>query len=320
MKKILLSVIFIWLLNATEVVENYRLYGIQSTHQMLENLLQSPEYWNDVIKDIDVSYGYYTNKENIIVCNKSIPQFTLYNIKGKQLEKDSEIGAFVGQILGDKKIEGDLKTPIGAYDLVEKKEDVDQFYGPMAFVTSYPNLYDRLKHKSGYGIWIHGLPLNNEQRTDYTKGCIAINNEYLASLNTKIDYKKSILIIYEKESNKVEKSEIAILMSELYKWRYFWIKHDFEKYIEFYHQDFRRFDGKNLDKFKYYKKLVFQNRSKKSITFSNINISPYPTADNIKKFRITFYEDYKSPRVNFSGNKELYVSIQNSKMKILVEK
>ena len=69
------------------------------------------------------------------------------------------IPAFTGKYDGDKVSAGDRRTPIGIYNLTQKLSTVDPFYGPMAFVTSYPNLYDRIRGKSGDGIWIHGLPL-----------------------------------------------------------------------------------------------------------------------------------------------------------------
>ncbi len=51
---------------------------------------------------------------------------------------------------GDKKTEGDLRTPIGVYDLVKKISNVDEFYGPLAFVISYPNIYDRYKENTSH--------------------------------------------------------------------------------------------------------------------------------------------------------------------------
>ena len=64
----------------------------------------------------------------------------------------------------------------------------------MAFVTSYPNSYDKYRGKNGYGIWIHGLPTEQE-REEFTTGCIAIKNSNIESLEENIDIDKTIYII-----------------------------------------------------------------------------------------------------------------------------
>ena len=46
--------------------------------------------------------------------------------------------------IGKKEFEGDKKTPEGSYDLVQKRTGLDQFYGPLALVTSYPNNFDQI--------------------------------------------------------------------------------------------------------------------------------------------------------------------------------
>jgi len=319
MIKIVLGVLFVFNLFAFDYVNEYRLNGLKDLQTKLEKELQSKEYWNKFFTNIDVDYGWYENKKFVILADKSKPEFNLYRYENNKFILDSKLSAFVGEIKGDKQEEGDLKTPIGSYDLIKQKNDVDEFYGPLAFVTSYPNLYDRLQGKTGHGIWIHGLPLN-QKRDDYTKGCIAIDNKYLESLSEKIDYKKSILITSENSIDKISKDDIALIMSTIYQWRNAWAKTNFNKYISFYSDKFKRFDGKNLKQFKRYKKSVFRNKSNKKIVFSNFNISPYPTVDGSKKFKVEFFEIYRSKTISFSGYKELYVSIKSNKMKILVEK
>lgn len=83
---------------------------------------------------------------------------------------------------------------------------------------------------------------------------------------------------------------------------------------------FLRFDRMGYEKFAQNKRRIFAKNERKEIIFSKINISPYPNNQNQNLFRISFYEDYKAPSYQFSGEKELYVELKDSKMQILAER
>lgn len=80
-----------------------------------------------------------------------------------------------GQAVGDKQTAGDLKTPEGIYFVVSKLTaglDIKE-YGGIAYTLNYPNPVDRLRRKTGSGIWIHSKGYDIVPRE--TKGCIALN-------------------------------------------------------------------------------------------------------------------------------------------------
>lgn len=60
----------------------------------------------------------------------------------------------------DKNIEGDQKTPIGVYNVSSHipGSKLPDLYGWGAFPINYPNEWDRRLGKTGYGIWLHGVP------------------------------------------------------------------------------------------------------------------------------------------------------------------
>jgi len=86
--------------------------------------------------------------------------------------------------IGDKKQEGDFKTPEGNYMLDARNPNSDFF---LSIHVSYPNTNDRRKAASkgvdpGGAIMIHGQP-NEPTRSetyyrtqDWTNGCIAVSN------------------------------------------------------------------------------------------------------------------------------------------------
>ena len=302
-----------------KLLTQYRLNGIDGLEKKLDQELSKQNYWNNYLKNRDTKFGYIESYTNILVCNKSKSDLLVYvKDANNSYELRKNYSAFTGKIKGDKRTEGDLRTPIGVYNLVKKISNVDKFYGPLAFVTSYPNIYDKYEGKTGQGIWIHGVPAH-EKRDSFTKGCIAIGNKCIRSLNNELDIKKTLLIINAQSNyKKVSKKELSKVLTQLYAWRYAWKYSNIEKYLSFYSPKFIRYDGMKLKEFKRYKKRIFAKNETKSIIFKQLNIIPYPMHKNT--FKVTFNEFYKSNSVTFIGKKILIVKLEDSKMKIITEK
>ena len=87
-----------------------------------------------------------------------------------------------GRLEGDKQREGDLRTPEGVYFITHKITQKLDFmeYGPHAFNLNYPNPADRLRGKTGGGIWLHskGQPIQGLT----TRGCMAIDQHEITDL------------------------------------------------------------------------------------------------------------------------------------------
>lgn len=318
MKKTLLFLILIVNVAVADLVDVYRLKGLEAVQQQLENELMKKEYWQKYLADKRVDYGYYESRKFLILAEKKRRELKLFEIDKNNYNLLLEDNVIVGQNDGDKQKEGDLKTPIGVYDLTKKLTKLDAFYGPLALVTSYPNTFDKVRNKNGSGIWIHGMPLN-EDRENFTKGCIALDNPKLERLDESIDYDKSILLISEEDIRKVSRNDISIILSSIYKWKNAWKKSDIDEYMKFYSDSFKRHDGMDIEKFKKYKERIFSKKEKKIIKFSNINIVPYPNSLNKNMFKIVMDEDYKTKYYTFVGKKELYIELKDNKIEILAE-
>lgn len=318
--RIVLFLIFSLSVYANSLLDDYRLNGIKDIEKQMDFELTKERYWSEHIKNIDTTFGYIESYSSVLACDKSKSTLVLYKKdENRTFELQKNYDAYTGEVEGDKVREGDLKTPLGVYQLTKKISKLDSFYGPLAFVTSYPNTYDKYRGKNGSGIWIHGLPIEQE-RDEFTKGCIAINNENIKGLEKKIDIKKTLLIINQTElTQTATKENLSALLSQLYKWRYSWIYSDINGYLNFYADDFVRSDGMDLNKFRTYKTRVFKKNEKKEIIFNDINIIPYPNSTDI--FQITFKEFYSSNSFKFIGDKTLMVKIDSdNKMKIFTEK
>lgn len=296
----------------------YRIEGIKAVEQELEKNLRDIDFWKKYLEKKNVEYGYYEYNKYIIVAQKENKELSLFENSEDGYKLITKEKMIIGENLGDKFLEGDKRTPEGSYDLVQKRVGLDQFYGPFALVTSYPNSFDKSLNKKGHGIWIHGMPLNGD-RENYTQGCLALNNEKLKELEKNIDYKKTVLITSGDEFKKAKKEDIALILSSIYKWKDAWKTSNINEYLSFYSKEFKRADRSDFNTFANQKKQIFAKNENKIINLYNMDISPYPNSLGKKIYRAVMDEEYYSPSVKFVGKKELFLEVANNKVQILTE-
>jgi len=296
----------------------YRIEGIKAVEQELEKNLRDIDFWKKYLEKKNVEYGYYEYNKYIIVAQKENKELSLFENSEDGYKLITKEKMIIGENLGDKFLEGDKRTPEGSYDLVQKRVGLDQFYGPFALVTSYPNSFDKSLNKKGHGIWIHGMPLDGE-RENYTQGCLALDNDRLKVLDSNINLNKTVLITSHDELKKTTKEDIALILSSIYKWKDAWKYSNINEYLSFYSRDFKRADRTDFNTFSAQKRQIFAKNEDKTINLFNIDISPYPNSLNKNMYRVLMDEEYTSPSVRFYGKKELFVEIANNQLQILTE-
>jgi murein L,D-transpeptidase YafK len=303
-------------LSSSEVITLYKSGG----KKLFDQQMHSSSYWSGSVFNKDLRFGYFEKSYSLLTCSKEKGVLELYTPDAQQrFSLKKRYGAFTGKKMGDKSVEGDLKTPIGIYKLVEKKKRVDPFYGPMAFVTSYPNLYDKIRGKNGDGIWVHGVPLSGT-RDPFTRGCIAIDNNDLIQLDQSIQPSNTLLIIDDNlKLGNSPKNAYSAILAGLHQWKYAWTYNDFETYISLYDSSFKRSDGMSLTQFKSYKERIFNKNEDKTIVLENVNIIPYP-GEKRNLFWVTFNQLYQSVSHRFKGEKSLLVRLNsNQSISIITE-
>ncbi|EHV0227263.1 murein L,D-transpeptidase [Campylobacter coli] len=309
-------------LGASDLVKIYLNQGLDAVGVAIEKELTNKDFWLDEIGDRNISLGYYDDDVAIVLTNKTDKILRVYSYSDGKIKQDFEQKAIITGLMGDKQVEGDLKTPVGFYELGRKFNPGDPYYGPFAFATTYPNLLDKVQGKTGGGIWIHGYPLDGTRLDEFkTRGCIALFNENLEEFAKVVQDKKVFAMTEEKEKVRAKKEDIAALLADLFDWKLAWTDSDINTYLNFYDEkQFKRFDKMKFEQFASMKKSIFSRKEDKKIKFSDINISPYPNVENETMYRISFYEDYYTKNYQFKGDKILYVKIDSKgKMKILAE-
>lgn len=97
-----------------------------------------------------------------------------------------------------KESEGDERTPVGIYRITDfiPGERLPMIYGIGALTLNYPNAWDRHLERTGYGIWLHGVP-----RTTFTRppraseGCVVLANDNLRWLLKKVEVQATPVIL-----------------------------------------------------------------------------------------------------------------------------
>jgi murein L,D-transpeptidase YafK len=289
-----------------------------------EQLLQSKKYWRDRLAQYDTDFGYYENLRYLLVVDKDQPWLDLYEIKsGHSVEIIKTIDVIVGKNSGQKLYKGDLKTPTGVYKLTERLNNLDQFYGPTAIVIAYPNALDKVLKRTGSGIWIHGFPLREDRNliTENTKGCVAMENDRVLDLaNILSNLNQTLIILTDGRLTRVNKDDLAGILSGLYSWLASWRESEYKKNISFYSRKFKTIEGNDISWLRDLKQRIFKESKELKLYFNKINIAPYPNSENRKLFYISGLLQYSDGKKSFKGYKELYVELNNGLFEILIEK
>lgn len=112
----------------------------------------------------------------------------------------------VGKLGLAKRIEGDLRTPIGVYfgtgrisESRLRDPSVEDRYGAAAIALNYPNQYDQMKGRTGSGIWLHGVSTSLFSRAPLaTDGCVAVSNPDMLELTRIVERQETPILIAEK--------------------------------------------------------------------------------------------------------------------------
>ena len=100
-----------------------------------------------------------------------------------------------------KEREGDQRTPVGVYFITTRlaREELDDFYGAGALPVNYPNEWDERYGRTGYGIWIHGVPSDTYSRPPRASdGCLALPNGDLAPMLGSLDIGSTPVVIADR--------------------------------------------------------------------------------------------------------------------------
>ncbi len=206
-----------------------------------------------------------------------------------------------------KEVEGDQRTPMGVYTITSFLPDdelVDK-YGSGAFPLDYPNVIDRLADRTGYGIWLHGLPKGVDSRPKLdSDGCVVIANQTLESLSRYIEIGKTKMILSESLDWVTPSAVNPIrqnIEARIENWRNAWSSIDNDSYLDFYSKEFTNFD-QNYQNWETYKRRIHEAKSWIEVDVANLDLIRYPQQDNL--VLAEFFQTYKSSNFSAQGLKQ----------------
>jgi murein L,D-transpeptidase YafK len=199
----------------------------------------------------------------------------------------------------EKQREGDMKTPIGVYTLMPRKEKLrdklPEIYGPGAYPLTYPNEWDKVNGRGGHGIWLHGTPSETYARPPWaTDGCVVLTNEDLAKLAKYVDVTRTPVVIgpsVEWRAPNQWESEREAFLADFDGWRKDWESLDADKYLSHYSRDFRS-ARRDYEGWSSRKRQVTTGKTWIKVGVNDMSLFEYPGERNL--VMVSFEQDYRS--------------------------
>ncbi len=260
--------------------------------------------------------------ELVIAVDKKLNQLHMARYRDGRLEPEKTFRATMGQRIGDKMIEGDLRTPEGIYEFLFRQQApaLKPMFGPWAVYVSYPNVMDKNGQKTGFDILIHGTddPSRLEKKFD-SKGCVVLDNENVKIVSDAISLKDTKIVITRDFDAIKNPARLPRAKEFFQRWLNAWSGKDLDTYIDSYADEFKM-DGMNRAAYAKYKDSLNQKYGSIKVTASDVKYLFHEKYD-----LITFTQNYEStlangaPAYRGSSKKQLWIQERNGHYKIVVE-
>lgn len=218
--------------------------------------------------------------------------------------------------------EGDQKTPVGVYYVTSSipGSKLPDLYGWGAFPINYPNAWDRIQGRTGFGIWLHGVPADTYARAPQASdGCVALANPDIEELAKRVQVGTTPVII----ANEIEWLSATQLAAErdafrrqLDAWRTDWESRDAARYLAHYATQFRS-DKMDLAAWAAHKRKVNADKNWISIGLSNVSIFRSPGSQELMV--VSFDQDYRSSNLVQRSRKRQYWLRETAGWKMVYE-
>lgn len=247
--------------------------------------------------------------KHAVAIDLSKSRLYLYKHTAGQLELLTDYYVSFGKNGIGKMREGDKKTPIGVYHITSylSPKELPDFYGAGAFPINYPNALDKIQGKTGYGIWLHGTPLDTYSRPPQTSdGCVSLSNIDLEAIKPLLRSGQIPVIIAE-SIDWVKKDQVLTLKDDFSNvidgWRNDWQSLDPDRYLENYSRSFR---SKKMDYTRWSKHKRRVNKQKQfiNVELENVSIFTYPDSQDMRV--VTFQQKYHSSNYRNTSYKQQY--------------
>ncbi|MGJ8667985.1 MAG: L,D-transpeptidase family protein [Oceanococcus sp.] len=228
---------------------------------------------------------------------------------GSRLRVLRQMYGSIGKNGSGKQLQDDGRTPLGIYTVTRTISDsnLPELYGSGAFPVDYPNAWDRWHQRTGYGIWLHGVPREKFSRAPLSsEGCVSVANEDLDSLKSFV-VPGNTRVVFSDKVNWLETSALASQRQAFFKrleaWKMAWAELDTEQYLSFYAGNFVT-PNMSREQFVSHKRTVNASKRYIEVKLDNLNMFNYPDGNNIRL--VEFVQHYRSNNHNSVDHKQQF--------------
>lgn len=208
-----------------------------------------------------------------------------------------------GQVPGDKQVVNDKRTPEGIYFVEYKIASGLDFaeYGGVAYTLNYPNPVDRLRGKTGHGIWIHSKGFGIFPRD--TRGCVAIGLQDIDTVGPSLVPGTAVVLAHAVDENNVPQRDdgtARYLRHRMQQWSDAWAARS-EKMFDFYDGPSYSKATEDFGRFRQNKQRLFKMLSFIKIINRDIHVLQGPG------YWVTWAEQfYTASNLSTEGVRRLY--------------
>ncbi len=247
----------------------------------------------------------YALPQRVVAIDKNKQQFYLFE-KKSPLALKASYPCTTGQVIGDKQVVNDLRTPEGVYFVEYKIAKGLDFaeYGGVAYTLNYPNPVDRLRGKTGYGIWIHSKGNDADIIPNNTRGCIAIERKNILEVGPLLAPGTAVVVGESLNTSEVPMADNGTakhLRFRMEQWTRAWASRS-QKFFDFY--DFNAYTRAmpgTFEAFRANKERLFKILSWINIFNREVHVLEGPG------YWVTWSEQfYRAPNLTTEGVRRLY--------------
>ncbi len=258
--------------------------------------MANAENWQPRIRDAALP-------QRIVAIDKSKQQFYLFQ-KNTPFKMTHQYACTTGQVVGDKMKKNDKRTPEGVYFVdykIDKGLDFKE-YGGIAYTLNYPNPVDKLRGKTGYGIWIHSKGEAIKPRI--TRGCIAIDLENIATVGPLLTSGTAVVVgqsLEEKAIPVADDGTAKLLRKKMEDWSQAWAGRSLS-FFDYYNKEaYTKAMSESFTAFRRNKERLFKRLKWINIFNRKVHVLEGPG------YWVTWSEQfYRAPNLSVEGIRRLY--------------
>lgn len=294
--------------NFGEGIKSQRLNNKNFKHELNNRLSSNSFIEQDKLPASVVDMG---DEPLVLIAEMQTGRFFLFENNAGRPKLIGDYYMTIGKAGYGKQYEGDNKTPLGVYRVTHEiaGTQLPDLYGSGAFPVNYPNIIDKWRRRTGYGIWLHGTPSETYSRAPLaSEGCFVLSNDDYDAIAPHIRHAKNPPVVLKdkidwlslQEHEKRRQTFLALIND----WAQDWESLNVERYLGNYDSADFQFGKKDFSEWSNRK-----HRIGKSKTFIQLGINVrglylYPGEKNM--FMVDFKQSYLSNNHKSVTNKKQY--------------